>query len=170
MGEVSAPCKWGSGRLERVLHVVDPRPAPVSDRDLDDIKPPRQIPSAKASEPGIRTPLYQCLLVFAHRIEAADLAFLAAGFHLDEKQELLISCDDIHLAPLRAAVIFGKNFAAARTQPSDGDPLAVFSKPNRVARFAISRCQTAGRVERPAETTDDGRYKGRESEALQDVF
>lgn len=170
MDEVSAPCKWGSDGLECVLHVVDPRPTTFSNSYFDDIKPPRQISSAKAFEPRVRASLYQGLLVFAHGIETADLAFLTAGFHLDEEQELLVSRDDIHLAPLRAAVIFGENFAPARTQPSDGDPLAVISKPNRVAGFATSRGQTAGRVERPAETSDDGRYKGRESEALQDVF
>ncbi len=157
-------------KLKSVPHMIDPGLFPILDKYLDHIEPPRQVPRAEALEPGVRPALNQSLLVLSDGIKTTDFAAFAAGFHLDEEQQLLIPRDNVHLAFAGAAEIAGQNLAALAPEPIASDPLAVVSQPDPVTDLAVSRRQTAGTVERPAETSDDGGNKGRVSEALQDVL
>jgi len=66
------------------------------------------------------------------------------------------------------AVVFGQHLAAVGGEPGGGDAFAVAAEPLGVARGAVRGRQAAGRVERRAETSDDGGGKGREAEAFED--
>lgn len=156
--------------LERVLHMIDLRSLSIFDAHLDDVEAPWQIPGAQSLEPVIRSALDQPLFVLSDCIEAADFSAFLTGFHFDEKQQLVMPGDDVHLATMRAAEIFSENLAAMRAEPGGRDPLSIIAKPDPVVWLAISCRQATGRVERRAETSDDGGNKGRESGALQDAL
>lgn len=150
--------------------MIDLRSLSIFDAHLDDVEAPWQIPGAQSLEPVVRSALDQSLFVFSNSIEAADFAAGLAGFYFDEKQQLVMPGDDVHLASMRAAEIFSENLAALRAEPCGRDSFSIIAKPDPVTWLAVSCRQATGRVERRAETSDDGDYKGRESGALQDVL
>ena len=80
-----------------------------------------------------------------------------------------MSSDDVDFAAARAFEISFEDSVAAGAKKIHSDAFAVFADPAAVARVALRVRQAAGRVEPPAETSDDGGDKGRVSEALQDV-
>jgi hypothetical protein len=124
--------------------MIDPRPVSILNAHLDDVESPWQIPRAQTLEPVIRSALDQSLFVFSNSIEAADPAAFLAGFYFDEKQQLVMPGDDVHLASMRAAEIFGENLAALRAEPGGRDPLSIIAKPDPVAWLAISCPQATG--------------------------
>ena len=149
--------------------MIDLRLAAFCHRYLDNIEAPREIPCAEALEPGVGSALDQALLFPVHRIKSPDFAAFAAGLYLDKKEQFSIPCHDIDLATSGASIVFRQDFATTGPQPVGGDFFTQVSDPDTVAGGSVRPRQAAGRVERPAETTDDGGDKGRESVALQDV-
>jgi len=142
------------------------------DIDFDDIEAPREVAGAEPFEPVVGPALDEALLGLVHRMQGADLGVFLAGFDFDEQEHTAFAGDDIDLAGVAAtvvvAVIFGQHFAAVGNEPGGGHPFAVAAEPESVTRGAIRRRQVAGRVERRAQTSDDGGDKGREAEAFQD--
>lgn len=130
--------------LEHILDVIDPRFLPFRHDDLDHVEPPRQFAGSQLLEPCVRPALDQSLFFPVHGIETADPASLAAGFDLDEKQQLPVPCDDIHLATSWPAIISGENPAALGPQPSAGNLLAEGAGPDSVTRLAVRCRQAAG--------------------------
>ncbi len=112
--------EWaGSGRsasgirqLKCVLHVIDPRFFTLLDVNFDHIEAPWQIAVAKLLQPGVSPALDQALFFAIHGIQRADFAPFAAGFHLDEKQQFAIACDDINLAAFGSCEILSQNLAS----------------------------------------------------------
>ena len=154
---------------ERIPHVVDARRFALFQPDFDHIESPWQLAGAEALEPGVGAALDERLLWFVHRIERADFRVLAAGFHFHKEQEFSIAGDTVHLAAAPTLEVPGENPAAMRAEKIGGGLFAVFADPFSAARRAVRLRQAAGRVEPPAETSDDGGDKGRVSEALQDA-
>ena len=103
--------------LESISDMVDPGLFTFLHTHLDDIEAPRKVTRPEALEPGVRSALDEGLFVFSHGIQTADLAALAAGLDFDEKQQLGIPRNDVHLAPPRAAVISREDLAALRPKP-----------------------------------------------------
>jgi len=140
-----------------------------SHENLDDIEAPRQIPRPEALEPLIRTALDELLFLFVHRIEGPDSGVCITRFHLDEKQQLTLPCNDIHLAAIATFEIPRQQRVTSSPQPRSTDSLAVITDPDAIAQTAISRCRAIGALVQRAETSDDDGDKGRNSEALQDA-
>jgi len=134
---------------------------------FNDVEAPGELAGAEQPEPRIGTALDEGLFLLGHSVETPDFGTFPAGFHFNEKQELVVSGDDIDLASTGAFVISSKYPAALRAEPVGGDLLTVVSQPNTIPDLPVRRRQEAGRVERPAETTDDDGNKGRVSEAFQ---
>jgi len=141
-------------------HVLDPRHLglfSLRDLDLDHIEAPRQVAAAEPAQPFVRAACDQRPLLAVHRRETADLSVFPAGLHLDEKQLPALPGDDVHLPSPPALEIPSEHLGVARAQPVGGDVLAVVTRP--LPRAAGSRPLPVGRVEIPAETTDDDGYK-----------
>lgn len=137
---------------------------------LDDVEAPRQLSRAQRFEPGVGTPLDQVLLDPVHRRQGTDLWVAASGLDFHKHEQPTVTCDDIDLPAAWRLEIAGKDAAAAGLQVPHSTTLTKAADPLTVARLTFSRDQTAGRVERPAETSDDDGGKGRVSEALQDAL
>ena len=141
-------------------HVLDPHHLgffALRHLDLDHIEAPRQVAAAKPAQPFVRAACDQRPLLAVHRRETSDLSVFPAGLHLDEKQLPALPGDDVHLPSPPALEIPGEHLGVARPQPVGGDVLAVVTRP--LPRAAGSRPLPVGRVEIPAETTDDDGYK-----------
>ena len=80
-----------------------------------------------------------------------------------------MSGDDVDFAAARAFEISFEDSVSLGAEEIDCNAFAVVADPLAVAGLALRVRQAAGRVEPPAETSDDGGDKGRVSEALQDV-
>lgn len=137
-------------------HVLDPRHLgflALRDLDLDHIETPRQIPCAEPAQPFVRAALDQRPLFPVHGGEPADFGILSPRLHLDEKQLPALTGDDVHLPSPPTLEIPSEHLGIARTQPVSSDVLAVVTHP--LPHAAGSRPLPVGRVEIPAETTDD---------------
>ncbi len=121
--------------------------------DLDDIETPWHVARAKPAQPLVRSAPDQKLFLAVHRREAADHRVLLPGFHLDEKELSALTRDDIDLPSPPAFEIPGQHLAIPRPQPVGCDFLTVVAGP--FARATSTRPRAVGRVEIPAETTDD---------------
>lgn len=139
------------------------------DQDLDHIEAPREIACFKQLEPCIGAALDELLLGFVDRIKWADFGVAAPGFDFNKKEQPIVSGDDVDFAAAWAFKISFQDPVAVGAEKVDSDAFAVFADPAAIAGSAIRGRQAAGRVEPPAETSDDGGDKGRVSEALQDV-
>ena len=147
--------------------MVDDRLLTILQGDFDDVETPWQVAGSEALEPGIGTAFDEFLFVAVHCVQAADSAARTAGFHFYEQQQLAVSGDDINLATVWTAEISREDAASLAAEKIPSDVFAAIADPSPVARLAIRPGQTAACIEQPAETSDDGGDKGRESEALQ---
>ncbi len=120
---------------------------------LDHVEPPRDLPGSQPAQPLVRTPLNQGTLFPVHRREATHHRIFFTGFHLGEKELLSIPRHDIDFPAAPAFEISRQDFAAMRPQPVGGDFFPVVPRPLPCA--ARPRLRVVGRVEIPAETTDD---------------
>lgn len=149
--------------------MVDLRYFAFFDQDFDHIEAPWEIACFEQLEPGIGAALDELLLGFVDRIEWADSGIAAPGFDFHEEQQAILPCNDVHFAAAWAFEISFQDSVALGAEKIDSDTFAVFADPSAVAGPALMVRQAAGRVEPPAETSDDGGDKGRVSEVLQDV-
>ena len=154
--------------LESVFHVIDARFLAVFRVDLDDIEAPRQVTGAELLEPGVCSALDECLLGLVYRVQRPDSGAFLAGFHLHKQEQPVVPCNDVHLAFAGSSEIPRQDPASLGTQPIGSHAFTVIAQPRPAARGAVRLRQVAGRVEPPAETSDDDGDKGRDSEALQD--
>ena len=76
--------------------------------------------------------------------DAKALSYKGAGFDFNEKQELVISSDNVEFTAMRAAEISGKNFTTLRAEPSGSDLLTVIADPDSVTDLAVSPRQVIG--------------------------
>jgi len=150
--------------------MVDLRLFAFFQQNLDDIEAPREIACFEQFEPCVGTALDEPLFGFVDRIEWTDFGVAAPGFNFNKKEQSIVSGDDVDFAAARAFEISLQDPVAVGAEKIDSDAFAVFADPLAVAGSAIRGRQAAGRVEPPAETSDDDGDKGRVSEALQDVL
>jgi len=137
-------------------HVLDPGHLgnlALRDLDLDHIEAPRQIPSAQPAQPLVRAAFDQRPFLAVHCRKPADLRVLPAGFHLDEKKLPALPRHDVHLPAPPALEIPRQHLGVARAEPIGGDIFTVITRP--LPRAADSRPLPVGRVQIPAETSDD---------------
>lgn len=121
--------------------------------DLDDIEPPWQVPTPQPAQPFVRAALDQGSLLAVHGGKPADLGVLLPCLHLNEKKLPPFPCHDIHLPSPPTLKIPSEYFGIAGAQPVGCDVLAVVTRP--LPRAAGSLPLPVGRVEIPAETSDD---------------
>lgn len=140
--------------LERILHMIDFGKLSMLDGHLDDIKSPRELAGSQPLEPGIGSTFDECLFLFSHRIEAADLKTFAAGLYFDEQQQPAIPSDEIHLATVWTTEIPCENFTSPSTQEIRRDFLTISTDPVPVAGIAVRRIKRGRGIERAAETAD----------------
>lgn len=130
--------------------------------DFDDIEAPGNAPGFEQFEPGIRAAFDEFLFAAVHGIERPADATRAPGLDFDEKQQLAAACNDVHLTTLGRTVIAIEDFFALRAQPVACRTFAKSPDFLRRPGCSVLMRQTAGRVEQPAETSDDECDKARE--------
>lgn len=149
-------------RSKNVFDAVDVGFFALGEDDFDDIEAPRHAAVFEELEPGVGTAFDEFEFGAVDGIEWSTDSALAAGFDLDEKQQIAVAGDDIHFATLGRTVVAVENFGVVRTEPSAGDALAVLADFMWRPAFAITMRQAATRVEIPAEMSDDECDKGHE--------
>lgn len=135
--------------------------------DLDHIKAPREIACAETPQPLVCTAPDQRLFLSVHGREPADHRVLTTGFHLNKQQLPAFSRDNIDLASSPAFEVSREDLDGPRAQPVGGDIFPVVTLPFTGAR--CSRPLPVGRVEIPAETSDDDGDKAHVCVELRDV-
>ncbi len=149
-------------RSERVFHSVNMGLFSFIQNDFDDIEAPRNAASLEQLEPGISAAFDQFLFSAIHGIERSTHTTSSSGLDLDEEQQFAASRDDVDLAALGCTVVPIQHLYASCSQPLTGDFFADFADLLRRPRAAVFMNQVAGRVEQPAETSDDECDKVRE--------
>lgn len=137
------------------------------DFDLDHIKAPREIACAETPQPLVCTAPDQRLFLAVHGREPADHRVLTTGFYLNKQQLPAFPRHDIDLTSAPPLEVPRENLDAPRTQPVGGDIFPVVTRP--LARARRSRPLPVGRVEIPAETSDDDGDKAHVCGELRDV-
>lgn len=148
-----SPFSARGGIPEDVLDAFHHGFLPFRDLDLDHVETPGNLPGAKAAKPFVGTALDQGLLLAVDGSQAAHDRPRFPRFHLDEQQLPALAGDNINLPSFPALEIAGKDLAIVRPQPVRGDFFPVVTRP--FPRAAGPRPRVVGRVEIPAETSDD---------------
>lgn len=158
------PKPEGFGRRIISEYVLDPcylRYFTLSDLDLDHIEAPWQVPAPQPAQPFVRAAADQRPLLAVHCRKPTDFCILLTCFHLDEKKLLTFPRYDIYLTAPPPFEIPSQHLAVARAQPVCCDVLAIITLP--LSRAASSYSLPVGRVEIPAETTNDDSDKAHNS-------
>lgn len=150
--------------------MVDPRFFAFFKQNLDHIEAPWEMACFEKFEPSVGTAFDELALGFVDRIERAYFGVTATGFNFHKEQQAFLSRDDVDLATARTFEISFEDSVAIGAEEINRDALTVLADPEAVACDSVSPRQAAGRVEPPAETSDDGGDKGRVSEVLQGVL
>lgn len=142
----------------------------IGQNHLDHVETPRNLTSTQQTQPLVCASLDQAMLFTVHRIQRPTLPPFTACLHLGKKQQITLSRDDIDFPSSWSFEVEIQDLRPIRTQPRLCDPLPERAQRRRAKLPAISRRQTASRVEQPAETTDDECDRAHGDGALQDAL
>jgi len=102
-----SPFSSWRGILKNILNLLNHRPVPFRDLDLNHIETPRHVACPQTAQPLVGTSLDELLLLPVHRSKAPQLRISLPGLHLNEQQLFTFACDDIDFPSFSAFEIAG---------------------------------------------------------------
>ena len=115
--------------MERVFDQLDARFRVFSQDDLNNIEAKKNVGIVEHSQPGETAARNAPLFIATNCFQRTAEIFASARFHLDEYQRVVVTTDDVDLAPAAAAKIAEKNLVTATLQISTCQFLAVRTAP-----------------------------------------
>ncbi len=120
------------------------------EEDFHDIEAEEDVGMIEQAQPGERATRNELLLIPRHRLagRAEAEATPRLDFYEDERVARPIPTDDVHLAPMRRAIIAVEHTVALPPQVTRGQSLA------KAAKFSGVQARLAGREEKIGDESD----------------